>query len=37
MGLIPQLDRFRQDIAGTEVDGDPEETVRRRELVRCVN
>ena len=34
--LIPQLDRFKQHIDTTTVGKDPEETNRRRELIRCV-
>ena len=35
--LIPQLDRFKQNITTTTVDGDPEETNRREGLTRCVD
>ena len=34
--LIPQLDRFKQNISTTTVDEDPEETDRRVGLARCV-
>ena len=34
--LIPQLDRFKQNISATTVDGDPEETDRRVGLTRYV-
>ena len=33
--LKPQLDRFKQNITTTTIDGDPEETGRRTELTRC--
>ena len=33
-GLKPQLDRLKQNIATTTIDGDPEETERRSELIR---
>ena len=35
--LVPQLDRFKQNITTTIVDGDPEETNRRIGLARCVH
>ncbi|KAF9645137.1 hypothetical protein BDM02DRAFT_3271911, partial [Thelephora ganbajun] len=34
--LKPQLDRFKQNIITTHVDGDPEETGRRRELTSAL-
>lgn len=34
--LIPQLERFKQNITTTTVDGDPEETNRRKGLATCV-
>ena len=33
--LMPQLDRFKQNIKTTRIDGDPEETNRREGLARC--
>jgi len=33
-GLQPQLDRLKQNITTTAIDGDPEETGRRTELTR---
>ena len=35
--LVPQLDRFKQNIAITTVEGDPEETNRRMGLARYVH
>ena len=35
--LVPQLDRFKQNITTTTVDGDPEETNRRMGLARYVH
>ena len=35
--LMPQLDRLKQSITTSTVDGDPEETKRRSELARCVH
>jgi len=35
--LIPQLDRFKQNIATTSTDGDPEEAKRREGLARYVH
>jgi len=32
--LIPQLGRFKQNITTTTIDGDPEESERRRGLAR---
>jgi hypothetical protein len=34
--LVSLLDRFKQNITTTTIDGDPEETERRRKLTRCV-
>ena len=34
--LVPQLDRFKQSITTAVDDKDPEETTRRRRLIRCV-
>ena len=34
-GLKLQLDRLKQNITTTKIDGDPEETGRRTELTRC--
>ena len=35
--LVPQLDRFKQSITTAADDKDPEETTRRRRLIRCVH
>jgi hypothetical protein len=34
--LIPQLERFKRDINTTKIDGDPEETNRRLQLIGYV-
>jgi hypothetical protein len=34
---LPQLDRFKQHISTTTVDGDLEETNRREDLARCAS